>query len=88
MAVFQVTTEIQGFQRTLRTWLNHFDRVGVPAGMIESDGYLSIWRAGERAGIVAKTDKPKGLLKDAVNGFERHWLEVGGVIANEVEKGR
>lgn len=83
MSVFQFSIELTGNQNILKAWLDHFEEVGTPAGIVEHDGYASVWRAGTRAGSGEKTDRPIGTLKMFCNGFEVEWEMAGGVVAAE-----
>lgn len=83
MAVFQFTIDLEDWN-ALKTWLAHFERTGMAAGMVENeDGLCSVWRAGRRMGGVNGTtvDAPRGILRQHVHGFDRLWKAGGGKMA-------
>lgn len=83
MSVFQFTIELRGNQNVLKSWLDHFEKIGRPAGIVEHDGYASVWREGRRVGSDTMADKPIGVLKMSCNCFEAHWQAAGGKVSGE-----
>lgn len=67
------------------SWLMHFKKTGMPAGIVSDGRIMSLWRAGERqtTSVEERTDIPVGTLRVAVNGFENLWQQIGGRIAIE-----
>ena len=88
MSFFKFTIEIgkRENQTELYKWVAHFERTGMPAGLVENDeGLISVWRAGMRrtSGPGPVIDAHEGVLMVYVNGFEKLWAAAGGVVAQD-----
>lgn len=85
---FSVDVRVGDNWTEILKWLHHFDRTGMPAGIVLCDEYLCVWRAGERlvTGETPKHDRPQGVLQASVNGFENLWSALGGSVATVEDK--
>ena len=83
MSVFQFSIELKGNQNVLLAWFEHFKKTGMPAGIVEHEGYASVWRVGLRVGTATMEDRPVGILKMFHTGFETHWQQSGGKLSGE-----
>ena len=62
----------------LKPWLDHCERVGLPAGIVAHRGHVSVWRSGtgiKGCGRAQEyyTQKPEGRLQESVCGFDEEW---------------
>ena len=61
----------------LQSWLDHFEAVGRPAGIVAHDDKLILWRSGSGItglhGDKEYSEDPVGELVKWVNGFNAEW---------------
>lgn len=85
---FSIEIDSKENQTELYKWLEHFDRTGMPAGLVRCGDMISVWRAGKRVstGLLPTVDSHEGLLFAYVNGFEKIWLGSGGQVAKDNDR--